>query len=107
MKAFIKRKRAKKIDEGKLAKAVGRSQRSMDNFRRFMALSANKQQMATVTDQMFSAFMLHNLLGTEEQAVYRSMPENGEKTHRLPRKAPVVDAYHSLLGGAFARSAGL
>ena len=65
MKAFIEAETGEKIDEGKLAKAVGRSQRSMDNFRRFMALSANKQQMATVTDQMFSAFMLHNLLGTE------------------------------------------
>lgn len=65
MKAFIEAETCEKIDEGKLAKAVGRSQRSMDNFRRFMALSADKQQMATVTDQMFSAFMLHNLLGTE------------------------------------------
>ncbi len=35
MKAFIEAETGEKIDEGKLAKAVGRSQRSMDNFRRF------------------------------------------------------------------------
>jgi benzoyl-CoA reductase/2-hydroxyglutaryl-CoA dehydratase subunit BcrC/BadD/HgdB len=66
MKEFIENHTGEKIDEGKLAKAVARSQRSMDNYNKYMTLRADKQIMETVTDHMYEAFTLHNLLGTEQ-----------------------------------------
>ena len=66
MKAFIEKQTGEKIDENRLKKAVERSQRSMDNYNRYMTLRAEKQIMETVTDHMYEAFALHNLLGTEK-----------------------------------------
>ena len=65
MKAFIEKQTGEKIDETRLKKAVERSQRSMDNYNRYMTLRAEKQIMETVTDHMYEAFTLHNLLGTQ------------------------------------------
>ena len=65
MKAFIEKQTGKKIDENRLKKAVERSQRSMDNYNRYLSLRAQKQIMETVTDHMYEAFALHNLLGTQ------------------------------------------
>ena len=66
MKDFIEKQTGQRIDEEQLRRAVARSQRSMDNFERFMTMRADKQLLSAVTDQMFSAFTLHNLLGTEK-----------------------------------------
>ena len=66
MKDFIEKQTGRRIDEERLRAAVARSQRSMDNFSRFMTTKAEKRMLSAVTDQMFTAFTLHNLLGTEE-----------------------------------------
>ena len=66
MKDFIEKQTGRRIDEERLRAAVARSQRSMDNFSRFMTTKAEKRILSAVTDQMFTAFTLHNLLGTEE-----------------------------------------
>ena len=42
----------------------------MDNFRRYMTLRADKQILGDLTGEMFSAMMLHILLGTEETERY-------------------------------------
>ena len=66
LKRFVERQTGKKIDEKKLRSAVQRSRRSMDNYDRYMSLRADKQIMEAVPDNMYEAFALHNLLGTEE-----------------------------------------
>lgn len=66
MKAFVERQTGRKIDDFQLQKAVERSQRSMDNYDRYMTLRAEKQIMETVTDHMYEAFALHNLLGSDK-----------------------------------------
>lgn len=70
MKTFIEKQMGKPIDENRLRRAVERSQRSMNNYTRYMQMSADKQILQSVTDQMFSAFALHNLLGSEETEKY-------------------------------------
>lgn len=70
MKDFIEKQTGTRIDESQLQRAVARSQRSMDNYARYLALGAKKQILETVTDQMYAAFALHNLLGTRETEEY-------------------------------------
>ena len=50
--------------------AVARSQRSMEQFDRYMTLRAGKLLVGELTGEMFSAFALHALLGTPETEAY-------------------------------------
>ena len=70
MRRFLEEQTGRQIDEDALRERVARSQRSMDNFRRYMTLRADKQILGDLTGEMFSAMMLHILLGTEETERY-------------------------------------
>ena len=70
MGRFLEEQTGRRLDEEALRAAVARSQRSMDNYRRFMALRADRQILGDITGEMFSAFTLHTLLGTEETERY-------------------------------------
>ena len=70
MRRFLEEQTGRQIDEDALRERVARSQRSMDNFRRYMTLRADKQILGYLTGEMFSAMMLHILLGTEETERY-------------------------------------
>ncbi len=60
------------IPEDGLCQAVARSQKSMEQFQRYMTLRADKRILGELTGEMFSAFALHTLLGTPETEAYTS-----------------------------------
>ena len=70
MRRFLEEHTGRRVDEDALRAAVARSRRSMDGFRRYMDLRADKQILGDLTGEMFSAFTLHTLLGTEETERY-------------------------------------
>lgn len=70
MRRFLEEQTGRRVDEDALRAAVARSQRSMDNFQRYMELRADRQILGDLTGEMFSAFTLHTLLGTEETERY-------------------------------------
>ena len=70
MKRFIEDQTGQKIDEARLRAAVARSQRSMANFHQYMTMRADKQILDSLTGEMYTGFMFHNLLGTEETERY-------------------------------------
>lgn len=70
MRRFLEEQTGRKVDEDALRAAVARSQRSMDNYQKFMTLRADRQILGELTGEMFAAFALHTLLGTEETERY-------------------------------------
>ena len=70
MRRFLEAHTGRRVEEDALRAAVARSQRSMDNFRRYMELRADRQILGDLTGEMFSAFTLHTLLGTRETERY-------------------------------------
>ncbi len=70
MRRFLEEQTGRTVDEDALRAAVARSQRSMDNYQRYMALRADRQILGDITGEMFSAFALHTLLGTDETERY-------------------------------------
>ena len=70
MVKFIEGQTGQAISEDVLSAAVARSQRSMDNFNRYMTLRADRTILGELTGEMFSAFTLHTLLGTPETEAY-------------------------------------
>ena len=67
---FVERQTGRPIPEDRLSQAVARSQRSMDQFDRYMTLRRDRQILGELTGEMFSAFALHTLLGTPETEAY-------------------------------------
>ena len=90
MRRFIEEQTGTQISEDDLRAAVTRSQKSMDNFQRFMDLSANKQILDTLTGEMYTGFMFHNLLGTEETLRY------SEECLRVAEQAPAASGIRLL-----------
>lgn len=82
MRRFIEEHSGVTIDETALRAAVERSQQSMNNYQRFMTLSADKQILDTLTDKMYSGFMFHNLLGSNDTLRYT------EECLRVAEQAP-------------------
>ena len=70
MVRFMEKKTGHTLDEDALRAAVARSQRSMEQFDRYMTLRAGKLPVGELTGEMFSAFALHALLGTPETEAY-------------------------------------
>lgn len=70
MVRFMEKKIGHTLDEDALRAAVARSQRSMEQFDRYMTLRAGKLLVGELTGEMFSAFALHTLLGTPETEAY-------------------------------------
>ena len=70
MRRFLEEQTGRKVDEDALRAAVARSQRSMDNYQKFMTLRADRQILGELTGEMFAAIALHTLLGTEETERY-------------------------------------
>ena len=70
MVRFMEKKTGHTLDEDALRAAVARSQRSMEQFDRYMTLRAGKLLVGELTGEMFSAFALHALLGTPETEAY-------------------------------------
>lgn len=70
MVRFMEKKTGHTLDEDALRAAVARSQRSMEQFDRYMTLRAGKLLVGELTGEMFSAFALHTLLGTPETEAY-------------------------------------
>ena len=70
MRRFLEVQTGKTVDEAALRAAVARSQRSMDNFSKYMSLRADRQILGDLTGEMFTAMTLHPLLGTEETERY-------------------------------------
>ncbi|MDO4280243.1 MAG: 2-hydroxyacyl-CoA dehydratase family protein [Peptococcaceae bacterium] len=90
MKAFIEEHTGKSIDESALIKRCRLSQQSMDNFQRYMDLRADKQILGAISGEMYSAFMFHNLLGTEESLRYT------EECLKVVEKAPAASGIRLL-----------
>ncbi len=90
MKHFIEKHTGKTIDEEALRQAVARSQRSMTNFHEYMRLRADKQILDTLTGEMFTGFMFHNLLGSEETERY------SEACLRVAKEAPAAQGIRLL-----------
>ncbi|WP_297212565.1 2-hydroxyacyl-CoA dehydratase subunit D [uncultured Flavonifractor sp.] len=67
---FVERQTGRPIPEDRLSQAVARSQRSMDQFDRYMTLRRDRQILGELTGEMFSVFALHTLLGTPETEAY-------------------------------------
>ncbi len=65
MKDFIEQHTGRRIDENRLRKTVQRSQRTMDNYSRYMTMRADKLILGDLTGEMYAAFALHTLLGSE------------------------------------------
>ena len=72
MVRFVEKQTGQQIPDDRLSVAVARSQRSMDQFDRYMTLRADKKILGELTGEMFSAFALHTLLGTPETEAYTS-----------------------------------
>lgn len=70
MVRFMEKETGHTLDEDALRAAVARSQRSMEQFDRYMTLRAGKLLVGELTGEMFSAFALHTLLGTPETEAY-------------------------------------
>lgn len=70
LRGFLEEHTGKSLDEDALRAAVARSQRTMDNFSLYMTRRADKQILGDLTGEMFSAMMLHPLLGTEAAESY-------------------------------------
>lgn len=64
MVRFMERETGQHLKEETLRAAVARSQRSMEQFDRYMTLRADRLLIGELTGEMFSAFALHTLLGT-------------------------------------------
>ena len=82
LKSFLEEHTGKKLDEDALREHVERGQRSMDNFEKYMEMRADRQILGDLTGEMFSAFALHTLLGTEETERYT------EECIRIAESAP-------------------
>lgn len=70
MVRFMERETGQHLKEETLQAAVARSQRSMEQFDRYMTLRADRLLIGELTGEMFSAFALHTLLGTPETESY-------------------------------------
>lgn len=70
MVRFMERETGQHLKEETLRAAVARSQRSMEQFDRYMTLRADRLLIGELTGEMFSAFALHTLLGTPETESY-------------------------------------
>ena len=70
MVVFLEKHTGQKLDQDLLKETVARSVRSLANFDRYMTLRADKQLIGEITGEMFSAFALHNLLGSPETEAY-------------------------------------
>lgn len=90
MKRFIEDHTGKTIDEAALRAAVARSQRSMTNFHNYMSLRADKQILDSLTGEMYTGFMFHNLLGSEETERY------SEECLRVAEQAPAASGIRLL-----------
>lgn len=90
MKRFIEDHTGKTIDEAALRAAVTRSQRSMANFHNYMSLRADKQILDSLTGEMYTGFMFHNLLGSEETERY------SEECLRVAEQAPAASGIRLL-----------
>ena len=73
-----------------LRAAVARSQRSMANFHNYMSLRADKQILDSLTGEMYTGFMFHNLLGSEETERY------SEECLRVAEQAPAASGIRLL-----------
>ena len=82
MQAFLEEQTGRKIDQGALREAVARSQRSMDNYDRYLSLRSDRLILGDSAGELFSAFALHTLLGTPETEAYT------EQCLRLAEQAP-------------------
>ena len=84
MRRFLEEHTGRRVDEDALRAAVARSRRSMDGFRRYMDLRADKQILGDLTGEMFSAFTLHTLLGHGGDGSGMSRPVSSWRRRRLP-----------------------
>ena len=82
MRRFLEEQTGRTMDEDALRAAVARSQRSMDNFAQYMERRGDRQILGEITGEMYTAMMLHPLLGTEETERYT------EACLRLAESAP-------------------
>ena len=70
MVAFLEQHTGKKLDQDLLEETVARSVRSLANYDRYLTRKADKLLLGEATGEMFSAFALHNLLGSRETEAY-------------------------------------
>ena len=72
MKDFIEKQTGRRIDEERSARRRGPQPAEHGQFQPLMTTKAEKRMLSAVTDQMFTAFTLHNLLGTGRRRSSRS-----------------------------------
>lgn len=70
MAKFIEKHTGRNIDENRLRTAVARGQRTMDNYERYMTMSADKLILGDLTGELYAGFGMHILLGTERMEEY-------------------------------------
>ena len=73
MRAFIEQQMGTPIAEEALRKAVARSQRSMNQMGQYMEVRAKKQILGDMTGELYTAFAMHTLLGTEGVEKYTAL----------------------------------
>ena len=70
MTSFIEKNSNLKLDEMKLKEAIGRSNRTIKNYKEYLKLRSTRYVSDTMTSEMLSAFATHVLLGTNEAEEY-------------------------------------
>ena len=90
MVRFMEKETGQALDEEGLRAAVARSQKSMEQFDRYMTLRADRLLIGELTGEMFSAFALHTLVGTQETEAYT------RACIREAEKAPKADGIRLL-----------
>lgn len=70
MVGFVEKHTGKKLDEDRLSEIVGRSRRSLENYRAALELKRERFESSKITAHMIDAFGLHVLRGTKETERY-------------------------------------
>lgn len=70
MAAFLEKQTGQKLSLSALEETVARSNRSLANYDRFLTQRADKLLIGEMTGEMFAAFALHILLGTQETEAF-------------------------------------
>lgn len=84
MTRFIEEETGRRMDGDRLREAVARSGRTIQNYRRYLALRATRSIPDEMTSEMFAIFATHVLLGTRDAEEFTR--RLADDTARLPER---------------------
>lgn len=96
MTSFIEKCTGKKIDENAIRESVARSRRTIELYKKYLDLRAERYISDEMTSEMYSVFATHVMLGTPEAEKYVS--DLVKQTEKLPvgRKGSRILWVHTL-----------